>query len=305
MTAGIGGWDFGLPITQIVVPTGASQTPGSGTTVIGGNLPAELVAAGYTSGLVWYSDSSSWPAISIKYWFIAYGRAGTGENLNFGHVDGTGTITVDYSQFAVTTSINIMRGLFVRKPPDPIATFDVPFNVIVDKWGNDTGPQLYMHYEHALDTLYASLSRADVASGVVANWVNTKTSSFLTDSSGKVDTWITANTAGLLPAGTYVVRYNVSYDRMVTINYDYTLTSGTLPANIQGLPTPAGIPAYSGLNGGAGGILVGQGMVRVGPGNFAYAAAYLDPTSGMLTFQPSVGTAARVIATVTYPTAKV
>ena len=73
-----------LPTTQLVLPDGGSQTPGSGTTVIGGPLPAELTAGGYTgSGIIWYSKDSGY-----KYEFLV----NSGTNSFEGYVDNNGVI---------------------------------------------------------------------------------------------------------------------------------------------------------------------------------------------------------------------
>ena len=88
-----------LPQTSVILPSGGSQTPGSGTVVFGANagdgtLPAEIIAAygSQASAIIWYSSAAN--SSKILYYYLVYnGNTGYAGGIEIGYLPvGLGTI---------------------------------------------------------------------------------------------------------------------------------------------------------------------------------------------------------------------
>lgn len=196
-----------LPTTQLVLPDGGSQTPGSGTTVIGGPLPAELTAGGYTgSGIVWYSSDNTY-----RYSFLIQ----SSRSVYTGVVDNAGVIHL--------TSQAAYNGT----------------NAVFNSFGSlSAGGDIYTTGKLLGAGLILGVGTESV--GIRVN----STDSYLTDNSGNVDVYKSGTVSGTTGGQTYVMTYDyfISYDRMCTFLYSVAwAVATTVAGNIQAGPIPTAL----------------------------------------------------------------
>lgn len=117
-----------LPQTSVILPSGGSQTPGSGTVVFGANagdgtLPAEIMTAygSQASAIIWYSSAVN--SGKIVYYYLVY-NGGTGY---------AGGIEIGYLPVGLGTILSIadFLGEFGNGRADLLAVSDISAHSIV------------------------------------------------------------------------------------------------------------------------------------------------------------------------------
>lgn len=203
-----------LPLTQLVIPDGAPQTPGSGSTVIGGPLPPELVAAGYVgSAIIWYSAPNS--AGNYKYAFLAHTDSGfVFGDLISGFTDSAGVVHV------ISDNTDL--------------TFFVKNTLSVGDGGTNQGT---MRYDIVTNQLVINAYPSNPANVMCGN-SNLRSDGgdgYLTYNGGTtIDKWQSVAISGTAGGKTYtgVVDYKISYDRVVDLRFTLAFSAGTTGGNV-------------------------------------------------------------------------
>ena len=240
-----------LPTTQLVLPTGGSQTSGSGTTVIGGPLPAELIAAGYTgSGIIWYSTDNT-----FRYEFIVQSNA----TIVIGIVDNSGAVIPGTTTGTSTARIGSPRGA-----SNSYLTIAAGSTCALYLRTGTTGAS----------TVVVSASTTD---------------GYMTNSTGLTDRWATTSFSGSFGGATYngVIDYFVAFDRSVELRYNITysvattsagnlIATGVVPVAAQPTSSPNGLNITGNYNSnkGVGVALMGGGS----PANLALLSVVIGTT---------------------------
>lgn len=239
-TGGVSGWDLALPTTSLVLPTGGSQTPRSGTTVIGGPLPQPLTAAGITgNGIIWYSPVSD-PAgawTNINYQFLVNGTFNASPNVAailMGYVD-TGNVAHLMSNVAANGA----------------ATRGQNFSI----FGANGDGFIYWDTSVCQQTMTIgnNNTRAAIAIGPTLIRGSAGGDGYASTNSGLLDKWQSFTISGSFGGRTYTgnIDYRLTFDRVVdlrcTVNFSAaTTTAGTLvmnavPLAVQSDASPSGL----------------------------------------------------------------
>ena len=246
-----------LPTTQLVLPDGGAQVGGSGTTVIGGPLPPELVTAGYNgSAIIWYSSGSN--ASNYQYAFLAHSdNTFANGDLISGYTDNAGVVHAISDNSGVTFFIKqkLAIGLFTGGPTIGTLQYDAIGNELKVTW--------------------APSAIAALTIGV-AHLRSNNTDAYLTYNSAVIDVWQTAAIAGTNWSGN--VDYRISFDRIceVRIQITFTVAPATglltflavIPAAVRPTASPnnypiAGSYTASGSSGGVSQIVPATGDLKI------------------------------------------
>lgn len=223
-------------ITALIIPSGGSQTPGSGTGVTGANtgdgtLPVELVNAGYSVGNIQYSPSIL--GTKYKYWFQAWGFNQPFDNLvryATGLVYPSGAI--DYW----TADLETLTGLHNQHQSKILALqFDMePYVSTSDGSTGASGGDFLVTSPDAT-SVAASVAAANLVglNRTQANWYATTNTSYLTgtDANPHVTYDVWNSTSGTVNAvggvnWNYQMDYRITYDRIVDVRLYLQPVSG-------------------------------------------------------------------------------
>lgn len=213
-----------LPTTSIILPSGGSQTAGSGTVVFGANnadgtLPPELVSAygANASAIIWYSGANN--SSRLIYYFLIY-------NDFAGYM---GEIALGYLPVGLGTTIQITAwlGEFGSGKRSMVTNPDL-YGSALDVSSGTGGPVVAAAINAEALRLYSFANNvgATLAGGTsphtLAHWRSDGVTSYLTDDSTFIDTWQSGAISGTNWTGN--VDYRISYDRICEVRLQVTFT---------------------------------------------------------------------------------